>query len=85
MTCRGSLRVRSRAPPNVDQPGTTGNVIAGAVERTTPGLAGPFRGCFRGGNLALDVVAERAFLSLVERFQERAGGAAAEAGGRGRV
>jgi molybdate/tungstate transport system ATP-binding protein len=37
----------------------TGNVIAGAVERTAPGPTGPFRGCFRGGNLALDVVAER--------------------------
>jgi molybdopterin-binding protein len=38
----------------------TGNVIAGAVERSEPAAAtGPFRGCFRGGNLTLDVVAER--------------------------
>jgi molybdopterin-binding protein len=38
----------------------TGNVIAGVVERTEPGpVAGPFRGRFRGGNLTLDVVAER--------------------------
>lgn len=39
----------------------TGNVIAGAVERTEPGDGpGPFRGRFTGGNLVLDVVAERA-------------------------
>ena len=37
----------------------TGNVIAGAVERTEPGDAAPFRGRFTGGTLALDVVAER--------------------------
>jgi molybdopterin-binding protein len=38
----------------------TGNVIAGAVERTEPGSGpGPFRARFRGGNLTLDVVAER--------------------------
>jgi molybdate/tungstate transport system ATP-binding protein len=38
----------------------TGNVIAGAVERTDAGdQAGAFRGRFLGGNLALDVVAER--------------------------
>jgi molybdopterin-binding protein len=38
----------------------TGNVIAGAVERSEPGSApGSFRGRFRGGNLVLDVVAER--------------------------
>jgi molybdate/tungstate transport system ATP-binding protein len=38
----------------------TGNVIAGSVERTeTEGVPGPFRGRFRGGNLVLDVVAER--------------------------
>jgi molybdopterin-binding protein len=37
----------------------SGNVIAGAVERTTPGGPGPFRGRFRGENLMLDVVAER--------------------------
>jgi molybdopterin-binding protein len=38
----------------------TGNVIAGSVERSEPGDAtGPFRGRFRGGNLILDVVAER--------------------------
>jgi molybdate/tungstate transport system ATP-binding protein len=38
----------------------TGNVIAGSVERTEAGtLPGPFRGRFRGGNLVLDVVAER--------------------------
>jgi molybdopterin-binding protein len=38
----------------------TGNVIAGTVERTEAGiLPGPFRGRFRGGNLMLDVVAER--------------------------
>jgi len=38
----------------------TGNVIAGTVERTEPGdTAGTFRGRFRGGNLTLDVVAER--------------------------
>jgi molybdate/tungstate transport system ATP-binding protein len=38
----------------------TGNVIAGAVERTEAGdRAGAFRGRFLGDNLALDVVAER--------------------------
>ncbi len=38
----------------------TGNVIAGSVERTkSPDAAGPFRGRFTGGNLTLDVVAER--------------------------
>jgi molybdopterin-binding protein len=37
----------------------TGNVIAGTVERTEPGATGAFRGRFRGGTLALDVVAER--------------------------
>jgi molybdate/tungstate transport system ATP-binding protein len=38
----------------------TGNVIAGTVERTESGnRAGAFRGRFLGGNLALDVVAER--------------------------
>ena len=38
----------------------TGNVIAGTVERNDPGpSAGTFRGRFRGGNLTLDVVAER--------------------------
>jgi molybdate/tungstate transport system ATP-binding protein len=38
----------------------SGNVIAGEVERIEPEAApGPFRGHFRGGNLALDVVAER--------------------------
>jgi molybdopterin-binding protein len=38
----------------------TGNVIAGAVERTDPGEGpGPFRGRFTGGTLVLDVVAER--------------------------
>ncbi len=38
----------------------TGNVIAGAVERSEPGNgAAPFRGTFRGGSLILDVVAER--------------------------
>jgi molybdate/tungstate transport system ATP-binding protein len=38
----------------------TGNVIAGEVERVEPGtIPGPFRGRFRGGNLTLDVVAER--------------------------
>jgi molybdate/tungstate transport system ATP-binding protein len=38
----------------------TGNVIAGAVERTeAEGAPGPFRGRFRGDNLVLDVVAER--------------------------
>jgi molybdate/tungstate transport system ATP-binding protein len=38
----------------------TGNVIAGAVERTEPGDGpGSFRGRFRGGSLVLDVVAER--------------------------
>jgi molybdate/tungstate transport system ATP-binding protein len=38
----------------------TGNVIAGAVERTETGPAtGAFRGRFRGDHLALDVVAER--------------------------
>jgi molybdopterin-binding protein len=38
----------------------TGNVIAGEVERIEPGSApGAFRGRFRGGNLTLDVVAER--------------------------
>jgi molybdate/tungstate transport system ATP-binding protein len=38
----------------------TGNVIAGTVERTEAGdRAGAFRGRFLGGNLALDVVAER--------------------------
>lgn len=38
----------------------SGNVIAGAVERSDHGNAGgPFRGRFRGGNLVLDVVAER--------------------------
>ena len=38
----------------------TGNVIAGAVERTEPDVSpGPFRGRFRGGNLSLDVVAEQ--------------------------
>jgi molybdate/tungstate transport system ATP-binding protein len=38
----------------------TGNVIAGAVERSEPGLGpGPFRGRFAGSGLVLDVVAER--------------------------
>jgi molybdopterin-binding protein len=38
----------------------TGNVIAGEVERIDPGSTpGAFRGRFRGGNLTLDVVAER--------------------------
>ncbi len=38
----------------------TGNVIAGTVERAEPGAGpGPFRGRFTGGNLTLDVVAER--------------------------
>ncbi len=38
----------------------TGNVIAGAVERNqTDTGPGPFRGRFTGGNLVLDVVAER--------------------------
>jgi molybdate/tungstate transport system ATP-binding protein len=38
----------------------TGNVIAGAVERTEAGdTPGAFRGRFRGGNVVLDVVAER--------------------------
>jgi molybdate/tungstate transport system ATP-binding protein len=38
----------------------TGNVIAGTVERTDAAdRAGAFRGRFLGGNLALDVVAER--------------------------
>ncbi len=38
----------------------TGNVIAGAVERTEPGDGpGAFRGRFTGGSLVLDVVAER--------------------------
>jgi molybdate/tungstate transport system ATP-binding protein len=38
----------------------TGNVIAGTVERPQTGdQAGAFRGRFLGGNLALDVVAER--------------------------
>jgi molybdopterin-binding protein len=38
----------------------TGNVIAGSVERTEPREAtGSFRGRFRGGNLILDVVADR--------------------------
>ena len=38
----------------------TGNVIAGTVERTEAGdQTGAFRGRFLGGNLALDVVAER--------------------------
>jgi molybdopterin-binding protein len=38
----------------------TGNVIAGTVERTEPANdAGAFRGRFHGGNLTLDVVAER--------------------------
>jgi molybdate/tungstate transport system ATP-binding protein len=37
----------------------TGNVIAGAVERTEPGSGSPFRGRFRGENITLDVVAER--------------------------
>jgi molybdate/tungstate transport system ATP-binding protein len=38
----------------------TGNVIAGTVERTDAhGEPGPFRGQFTGGNLVLDVVAER--------------------------
>jgi molybdate/tungstate transport system ATP-binding protein len=38
----------------------TGNVLAGSVERTEPGDApGSFRGRFRGGNLVLDVVADR--------------------------
>jgi molybdopterin-binding protein len=37
-----------------------GNVIAGVVERTEWGSStSPFRGCFRGGNLTLEVVAER--------------------------
>ena len=38
----------------------TGNVIAGTVERTDAASStGSFRGRFRGGNLTLDVVAER--------------------------
>jgi molybdate/tungstate transport system ATP-binding protein len=38
----------------------TGNVIAGTVQRTEAGdPGGAFRGRFLGGNLALDVVAER--------------------------
>jgi molybdate/tungstate transport system ATP-binding protein len=38
----------------------TGNVIAGAVERSEPGIGpGPFRGRFAGSGLVLDVVAER--------------------------
>jgi molybdate/tungstate transport system ATP-binding protein len=38
----------------------TGNVIAGTVQRTESGdQGGAFRGRFLGGNLALDVVAER--------------------------
>jgi molybdate/tungstate transport system ATP-binding protein len=38
----------------------TGNVIAGAVERVDSGQAsGTFRGRFQGGNLVLDVIAER--------------------------
>jgi molybdopterin-binding protein len=38
----------------------TGNVIAGEVNRSEPGIGpGPFRGQFTGGNLVLDVVAER--------------------------
>jgi molybdopterin-binding protein len=38
----------------------TGNVIAGTVERTGPvDESRPFRGRFTGGNLTLDVVAER--------------------------
>jgi molybdopterin-binding protein len=38
----------------------TGNVIAGEVERLEPDNGpGPFRGRFAGGNLVLDVVAER--------------------------
>jgi molybdopterin-binding protein len=38
----------------------TGNVIAGEVERLEPDNGpGPFRGRFAGGNLMLDVVAER--------------------------
>jgi molybdate/tungstate transport system ATP-binding protein len=38
----------------------TGNVIAGEVDRSEPGNGpGPFRGRFTGGNLVLDVVAER--------------------------
>lgn len=37
----------------------TGNVIAGLVERTEPGSVSPFRGCFQGDNITLDVVAER--------------------------
>jgi molybdopterin-binding protein len=38
----------------------TGNVIAGAVERVDPSQdSGTFRGRFQGGNLMLDVVAER--------------------------
>jgi molybdopterin-binding protein len=38
----------------------TGNVIAGEVGRSEPGnVPGPFRGRFTGGNLVLDVVAER--------------------------
>ena len=38
----------------------TGNVIEGSVERSETGAEpGPFRGRFRGGNLVLDVVAER--------------------------
>lgn len=38
----------------------TGNVIAGAVDRSEPGnVPGPFRGRFTGGNLVLDVIAER--------------------------
>jgi molybdate/tungstate transport system ATP-binding protein len=37
----------------------TGNVIAGAVDRTEPSNGSPFRGRFRGENIALDVVAER--------------------------
>jgi molybdate/tungstate transport system ATP-binding protein len=37
----------------------TGNVIAGSVERTETTSQGAFRGRFVGGNLSLDVVAER--------------------------
>ena len=38
----------------------TGNVIAGTVERTgPPDESRPFRGRFTGGNLVLDVIAER--------------------------
>ena len=37
----------------------TGNVIPGTVERTEPGDQAMFRGRFVGGNLTLDVVAER--------------------------